>query len=620
MTLKTTIKPITDKLKSIPKKPGVYLYKDKSDKIIYVGKAKNLRNRVKSYFVDSAIKRDLKTWILKNTIYDVEFFITDTEKEALILENNLIKTHRPKFNVRLKDDKTYPYIQITNEPYPQVLMTRKVIKDGSKYIGPYTNVIDVKNALRTIHKFFQIRTCTFALSDESIQKNKYKICLDFHIKRCGGPCEAYQNQEDYNKIIKNVERFLNGRSSELREDLENDMKFASDNMDYEVAAKIRDTLNSIDVFYNKRQKVEKVEKVSQEFVGISLDDQDVCICILKVREGKVIGKQEFMLVNKAFDDEHTIFENFMFTYYSEHQIISDEIYFSDLFDEYVELYQSFIRETTQSNVKLFSAKIGDKAKLIRLARINAKQKIDELKLNRLKKDFTPQGLISLKRDLRLKSLPNYIECFDNSNIQGTDAVSSMVVFKNGKPAKSEYRKYKVKTVESGKPDDFATMYEVVYRRYRRLTDEKKTLPDLIVVDGGKGQLSSAVKALQDLLIWPQPIIGLAKKLEEVFIPGISDPQNIPKTSSAIRILQQIRDESHRFAITFHRSLRKKRTLQSELSDIPGVGPNRVKLLLIEFGSIKSVKDAPLERLEKTKGIPKNVAMDIFNYFKSESMK
>lgn len=620
MNTKTPQKPIYDKLKSIPIKPGVYLYKDKSEVIIYVGKAKNLRNRVKSYFVDSAIKRDIKTWILKNTIYDVEFFITDTEKEALILENNLIKTHRPKFNVRLKDDKTYPYIQITNEPFPQVLMTRKIIKDGSQYIGPYTNVLDIKNALRTIHKFFQIRTCTFAMTEESIRNKKHKICLDYHIKRCGGPCEAYQTKEDYNKIIKNVERFLNGRSSELREDLETDMKIASDQMEYEKAAKIRDTLNSIDVFYNKRQKVEKVEKVSQEFVGIALDDQDACICILKVREGKVIGKQEFLLVNKAFDDEHTIFEHFMFTYYSEHQIISEEIYFSDLFDEYVELYQSFIREMSHTNVRLYAAKIGDKAKLIRLARINAKQKIDELKLNRLKKDFTPQGLISLKRDLRLKSLPKHIECFDNSNIQGTDPVSSMVVFKNGKPAKSEYRKYKVKTVQSGKPDDFATMYEVVYRRYRRLSDEKKELPDLIVVDGGKGQLSSAVRALQDLLLWPHPIIGLAKKLEEVFIPGISDPQNIPRTSSAIRILQQIRDESHRFAITFHRSLRKKRTLKSELSEIPGVGPNRVKLLLIEFGSIKSVKDAPLERLENTKGIPKNVALDIFNYFKSESMK
>jgi excinuclease ABC subunit C len=613
MTDKKT-RPIHDKLQMIPIKSGVYLYKDKNQSIIYVGKAKNLRNRVRSYFVKSASKRDIKTWILKNTIFDVEFFITDTEKEALILENNLIKTHKPKFNVRLKDDKTYPYIQITNEDYPQVLMTRQIIKDGSRYIGPYTNVYDVKIALRTIHKFFQIRTCTFNITDESIKAKKHKICLDYHIKRCGGPCEGIQSREDYIKIIKNVERFLNGRTSELRENLELEMRDASEKMEYEKAAKIRDTLESIDVFNTKRQKVEKVEKISQEFVGISLDDQDACICILKVREGKVIGKQEFMLINKAFDDKHTIFENFMFNYYSEHQIISDQIYFDESFEEYIDDYQEFIREMTESKVKLFSSKIGDKSKLVNLARINAKQKIDELKMNRLKKDYIPQGLKSLQRDLNLKSIPKYIECFDNSNMQGTDPVSSMVVFRNGKAHKSDYRKYKTKTVQSGKPDDFATMYEVVYRRYRRLTEENKPLPDLIVVDGGKGQLSSAVKALQDLMIWPHPIIGLAKRLEEVFVPGLSEPQNIPRTSSAIRILQQLRDESHRFAITFHRSLRRKRTLKSELSDINGIGPSRVKLLLNHFGSIKKVKEAKLDELMSTPGLPKPVADTIFKYF------
>jgi excinuclease ABC subunit C len=608
--------PVQEKLESIPKRPGVYIYRDKNHRVIYVGKAKVLANRVRSYFQYSA-DRPPKLKILQRTIFDVEFFITDSEKEALILENNLIKKYQPRFNVRLKDDKTYPYIRITNEAFPQVFMTRNLVQDGSKYIGPYTNVYDVKLALQTLQKYFQVRTCTFPLTEESIKKKKYRVCLDYHIKRCAGPCEGLQSETDYKQIIKNVDRFLLGQASDLKIDLEEQMATAAKSLRYEDAAKIRDTLAAVEVFYKKKQKVEKIEKLAQDFLGVVRDDKDVCACILKVREGKVLGKQEFMLVNEFYDEDEVIFENFLHSFYTEQMLVADELYIPEGFSNDLDMHQDFLRDATQSKIKLFQAKIGDKAKLIRLARLNAQQKLDEVRLNRLKKDFIPQGLKSLKRDLNLKTIPKRIECFDNSNMQGTDAVSSMVVFINGKPAKSEYRKYKTKSLENGVADDFATMYEVVFRRYKRLRDEKKPFPDLIMVDGGKGQLSSAVLALRDLGVFPHPIIGIAKRLEEIFIPDSPDPQNIPRTSSAIKILQQLRDESHRFAITFHRERRKKRTLTSVLDDIEGIGETRRKQILKHFGSLKKVKEANLAELNKMPRMPTALAERIYKTFRED---
>ncbi len=549
---------------------------------------------------------------MQRTIHDVEFFITDTEKEALILENNLIKKYQPRFNVRLKDDKTYPHIRITKEAFPQVYMTRQVVKDGSKYFGPYTNVFDVKNALTTLQKFFMVRTCNFPLSKETIEKKKYRVCLDYHIKRCAGPCEGFQSETDYQHIIKNVERFLSGKASELRHDLEEQMHTAAKNLQFEDAAKLRDTIEAVGVFYDKKQKVEKIETLAQDFMGMVTDDKDVCICILKVREGKVIAKQEFMLVNEFFDEDEVIFENFLHRFYTEQIQIADELYIPESHSTNVETHQAFIREATSSSLKLIQPKIGDKIKLIKMARLNAQQKLNEIRLQRLKKDFVPQGLKSLQRDLHLKQPPKRIECFDNSNMQGTDAVSSMVVFLNGRPVKSEYRKFKTKSLKDGVADDFATMYEVITRRYKRLRDEKKPFPDLIMVDGGKGQLSSAVQALKDLGVFPHPIIGLAKRLEDVFIPDSPDPQNIPKTSSALKILQQLRDESHRFAITFHRERRKKRTLTSELDDIAGIGAVRRKQLLKHFGSVKKIKDATLDELKHVPRLPETLAEKIYS--------
>jgi excinuclease ABC subunit C len=390
------------------------------------------------------------------------------------------------------------------------------------------------------------------------------------------------------------------------------MHTAAKNLQFEEAAKLRDTIEAVGVFYDKKQKVEKIETLAQDFMGMVTDDKDVCICILKVREGKVIAKQEFMLVNEFFDEDEVIFENFLHRFYTEQIQIADELYIPESHSTNVETHQAFIREATSSSLKLIQPKIGDKVKLIKMARLNAQQKLNEIRLQRLKKDFVPQGLKSLQRDLHLKQPPKRIECFDNSNMQGTDAVSSMVVFVNGRPVKSEYRKFKTKSLKDGVADDFATMYEVITRRYKRLRDEKKPFPDLIMVDGGKGQLSSAVQALKDLGVFPHPIIGLAKRLEDVFIPDSPDPQNIPKTSSALKILQQLRDESHRFAITFHRERRKKRTLTSELDDIAGVGAVRRKQLLKHFGSVKKIKDATLDELKHVPRLPETLAEKIYS--------
>jgi excinuclease ABC subunit C len=606
-------KTLETKLETIPDSSGVYQFKNKDNKIIYIGKAKNLKNRVKSYFIEE--HQSIKTSVLKKKIADVDFFLTASDKEALILENNLIKQHQPRYNIRLKDDKTYPYIKITHEPFPQVYMTRKIVNDGSKYIGPYTSVHDVRSALRKINKLFQVRTCRFYMDEKTVSAKKHKVCLDYHIERCGGPCEAKQSINEYSQIIGHVEKFLLGKSTDLRRSIKQEMQEYSKHLEFEKAAKKRDSLEALNLFIDHLQYVEKVNDLSQDYLNIALEDDEACIVIIKVRDGKVNGKQQFLVKNEGFLDKEHIFEGFLSRIYSEFKQIPNELYIPDELSSNLHLHKEFLQELTKSNIKLYLAQRGEKLKLLNIARINASQKLKEEKLKQHKKDFVPKALKSLKRDLNLDKEPLHIECFDNSNFQGTDAVSSLVVFKNAKPAKSEYRRFKVKSLTDGQADDFKSMYEVVYRRYKRLLDEKLQLPDLIMVDGGKGQLSAAVKALQSIGLWPHPIIGLAKRLEEVFIPSSKDPQTIPRTSSSIKLLQQLRDEAHRFAITFHRERRKKRTLQSELDDIPGIGEKRKKMLLNKFGSLKKIKEASQEDLKTLQNFPDNLVKLIYNKFK-----
>jgi excinuclease ABC subunit C len=601
---------IENKLKNIPKNPGVYIFSDKSEKILYVGKAKILRNRIKSYFQKSN-NPDPRIQTMVNKIADFEFIITDSDIEALILEANLIKKHKPRYNINLKDDKSYPYIRITAEDFPQVFTTRKVIRDGSAYFGPYTNVKDMRNALNTIKKIFTIRSCKYDLSPDVINKKKVSLCLDYFIKKCKGPCQGLQQKDDYDLMIGNVKKFLRGNTSEIIKDLKSEMYTKSGSQDFEDAAVIRNKIEILEK-YSNTQKVVTNDFSARDIIAIVSEDDDACAVIFKIREGKIIGRIHLYSKGVLNKNQDEVIETFVKQYYNNSDEIPSEIFLQSEIEEN-QIIENWLSQRIDGRVKIVVPKQGEKKKQIDMCLKNAKYLLEELKLQRMKsKEQTPYVVRALQRDLKLKNIPKKIECFDISNTQGTDPVASMVCFVNGKPKKSEYRKFKIQSKQS--PDDFAMMREVVKRRYSRLLKEDKPFPELIVVDGGKGQLSSALSVLLELKIKNQEIIGLAKRLEEIFLPGFSDAQMLPKTSSSLKLLQQIRDEAHRFAITFHRQRRSKRTLHSELDNIVGVGPNRRDLLLKTFGSVKIIKSLNTQQIIEKAGIPKDVAIKIYEYF------
>lgn len=593
---------LEEKLNNLPLTPGVYQFKDSSGKVIYVGKAKILRNRVKQYFHSKISYGRIPAMVSK--ISDLEIIQTDSEIEALILELNLIKELKPRYNVNLKDDKTYPYIVITNEPFPRIFPTRTKRTDGSRYFGPYTDVKTMRYALKSIRDIFQIRSCNLNLTEQSISEKKFKICLDYHIHKCEGPCEGLISKEIYNDTINHVAKLLNGKTSSLVNELRNKMQEYSEKFMFEQAAKTRDKIESINI-YTSRQKMITDDFIDRDVFALEKEDNDGCGMVLKIRDGKVIGKTHYYVNNIMDEDESKVLENIITNHYNKTDYIPEEI-FTHKELENKELLEEWLSKTKTSKVEIVIPKIGEKAKLISMVKANARLMLEELKLARIKKEFTVPSLEALKRDLNLKKLPKKIECFDISHIQGTDTVASMVVFRDAKPRKSEYRKFKIQSVtnETGTPDDFLSMREVIHRRYKRLLEENTPLPDLIIIDGGKGQLSSAVMVLQSIGIKilnnsaednsglhknSLSLIGLAKRLEEVFIPNVPEPLNIPKTSSGIRLLQRVRDEAHRFAVTFHRSLRDKRTLTSELTAIPGIGEKTSKKLLTNFGSLEKIK-------------------------------
>jgi len=587
----------------LPTKPGVYQFKDKSGKVIYVGKAKVLKNRVRQYFHTRS--QYSRTEIMISKINDLEIITTDNEVEALILEFNLIKRLKPRYNVLLKDDKTYPYIVITNEPFPRVFPTRRKFTDGSRYFGPYTDVKNMRYALKSIRDIFTIRSCNLNINDETIKAGKFKVCLDYHINKCEGPCVGYVLQKDYNEMIGQVAKLLNGKTATLEKELRLKMDELSKDMKFEQAAKLRDKIDALQV-YNSRQKMVEEDLVDRDVFAVEQEDNDACGMILRIRDGRVIGKSHFYFNNVLEKPVTDVFENLITNYYTKAEFIPDEIYLQYDLEE-IDTFKKWLEEKKNSKVEFVIPKIGEKAKLVNMVSANARLMLEELKLAKLKREFIAPSVDSLKRDLKLNKLPKRIECFDISHIQGTDTVASMVVFQDGKPKKSDYRKYKIQSVsnETGEPDDFLSMSEVIHRRFRRLKDENGVMPDLVVIDGGKGQLSSAVKVLTDLQISianisgksdenkkdSLNIIGLAKRLEEVFMPNDSDAWTIPKTSSGLKLLQRIRDEAHRFAIEFHRSLRDKRTLVSELNEIKGIGETMVKKLLTKYGSFEGVRNA-----------------------------
>ncbi len=601
---------LNNKLKTLPTRPGVYQFKNDKDKVIYVGKARNLRSRVRSYFHGSAT--NAKTIALVKKIKDVELVVTDSEIEALVLENNLIKELKPRYNIDLKDDKSFPFIKVTNEPYPQVYSTRQVIKDGSKYFGPYTSVKSMKSALRMIKQIFKIRSCKYDINEVTITKKKYKLCLDYHINKCDGPCEGLISEREYNEMVQEVIKLLRGKTDDLIKELETKMQKASSGLDFEKAGEIRDKLEQLKTISSK-QKIVSNDFIDRDVISVAYEGNDSACSIFNIRSGKLVGKKQLRLSLKGGEELPEIYNSIVKFYYGEHTEIPKEILFeTEPIDS--DLLKQWLNLRAEKKVKIVIPQRGELRSLVKMCKQNAILQLKEIQIQKMKKEGqVPFAVAALQRDLRLTKLPKKIECFDISNLQGTDSVASLVVFVDGKPKKSLYRKFIIQDVEG--PDDFASMQEVIRRRYTRILKSKQPLPDLIMVDGGKGQLSSAVAILNALGLKQIPIIGLAKRLEEVFFPRKSEAESIAKTSSGLKLLQQIRDEAHRFAITFHRKRRNKRTFTSELTTIKGIGPSTAQMLLKLLGSVSTIKKESLEKITAVVG--KSKAEIIFKYFQRE---
>ncbi|MBK6418157.1 MAG: excinuclease ABC subunit C [Ignavibacteria bacterium] len=597
------------KIAGLPTKPGVYLHKDAEGQIIYVGKAKSLRNRVRSYFQEGR-PVDAKTKALVRKIADLEVIVTDTEVEALILENTLIKEHRPKYNILLKDDKSYPYIRITKEEYPRVFKTRRVVRDGSKYFGPYTDGTYLYSLLKTLRSIFPLRSCELALTDATIDAGRWKVCLDYHIKKCDGPCEGHIDRERYNEYIRQAQQVLNGRTKDLERQLEDRMMQLADDLRFEDAAVVRGRLDRLRE-YTSKQKVLATDDTDRDVFALSRVESTACTVVFTIRDGKLIGKRHYFIGGSRDRSDSEILRTTIERWYLEAEHFPDEVLIQTEIED-VDVLAEYLREQRGKNVEILVPKIGDKRKLLAMAEMNADVLLRELLMQQAQKDQSmPRAILSLQQDLRMERMPRRIECFDNSHMQGTDYVSSMVVFVDGKPKKSEYRHFKLRTVEGN--DDFEAMKEVITRRYSRALEEGTDLPDLVIIDGGKGQLSHAMEIFASLgLIGRFTVVGLAKRLEEVFVPGQSVPLYLAKTSASLRLLQQARDEAHRFAITYHRTLRDKRTLQTELTEIPGVGEASAQKLLSIIGSVERVRESTYEVLAEVVG--KTMAKKVFDHY------
>jgi len=591
---------IKKQIKTLPKKPGVYQYFDKDDVIIYVGKAKNLKNRVSSYFT-AIDKQSGKLKVLVKKIVKLEYIIVETELDALLLENNLIKKYRPRYNIMLKDDKTFPWICVKKEKFPRVFSTRIIKNDGSNYFGPYASVRMMKTILELIKQLYPIRSCSHNLTIKNIDSGKFKLCLDYHIGKCLGPCVGKQNEEEYQDNIKEVIGILKGNISSIIQELKNKMMGFAANMEFEKAQLLKERLEILSNYRSKSLVVNpKMNNV--DVCSFVEDNEAAYINYLKVIDGAIIQTHTIELRKKMEETPVQLLQMGLAEMQQRFGLNSGE------------LLLPFEIDLEFEKTSITIPKIGDKKHLLDLSERNAKYyRLEKVK----KKDLvdperhSKRILAKMKDDLRMKDLPTQIECFDNSNLQGSYPVAAMVMFKNAKPYKKGYRHFNIKTVEG--PDDFASMTEVIYRRYKRLIEEELDLPQLIIVDGGKGQLSAAVKSLDNLSLRGKiTIIGIAKKLEEIYFPGDSLPLYIDKKSETLKIIQQLRDEAHRFGITHHRNKRDKGTLKTELTDIKGIGPQTSELLLRKFKSVKNIKNLDLKNLEDLIGLAKSKI--VFEYF------
>jgi excinuclease ABC subunit C len=586
---------------SLPDEPGIYQYFDRDETIIYIGKAKNLKKRVSSYFTKTHDNR--KTAILVRNITDIRTIVVETEQDALILENNLIKKYKPRYNIMLKDDKTYPWICVKNERFPRVFQTRRVEQDGSSYFGPFTSVLMVRTLIELFKQTYMLRTCNFNLSEENVSRGKFKVCLQYHIGNCLGPCEAHQTESDYNEGIEEIKNILRGNIGAVISGLKTLMRKYASEMNFEDAQHTKERLEILQNYQTKSMVVSPSIR-NIDVYSFRRDDQTSYVNFLKIINGGVI--QSFTLEIKERVEETD--EDLLLAGITEIR--------QRIFSNAPELIVPFKPSFELEGVKYTVPQRGDKKMLLELSEKNVKYYIlEKMKSNSLLKNESSAERIlkTAQKDLQLKEIPFHIECFDNSNLQGTNPVASCVVFKSAKPSKRDYRHFNIKTVEG--PDDFASMEEIVYRRYKRMIDEGTRLPQLVIVDGGKGQLSAALNALEKLeLRGKLPIIGIAKKLEEIYYPGDSVPIYIDKTSETLKLIQKMRDEAHRFGITHHRDKRSKAMVDSELDHIPGIGDKTREILLREFRSVEGIKKAIDIELEKMIG--KSKSSIIRNYFKN----
>lgn len=586
-------------VKNLPEEPGVYQYFDVYNNIIYIGKAKNLKKRVSSYFVKN--QQSSKTYNLVRKISDIKYIVVETEQDALILENNLIKKYQPRYNIQLKDDKTFPWICIKNENFPRVFYTRTVINDGSDYYGPFTSMFLVKTIIELFKQTYKLRTCNYNLSDANVSRGKFKVCLQYHIGNCLGPCEKLQKKSQYNESIEEIKTILRGNISSVIKSLKKQMNNFAKNLEYEKAQEINQRIIVLQKYQAKSTVVSASIK-NIDVYSYKREENISYINFLKVVNGGII--HSFTLEIKSKVDESD--EDLLISGITEIR--------QKIFSNAKEVIVPFSTNFKLENIKFIIPKKGDKKKLLELSEKNVKYYILEKKrqlIDQKKESPVNRILKKLQSDLRLDKIPEHIECFDNSNLQGTNPVAACVVFKNAKPAKRDYRHFIVKTVSG--PDDFASMKEIVFRRYSRQLNEGKSLPDLIVIDGGKGQLNAALQALDELSLRRKiPVVGIAKRLEEIYFPGDKIPLYIDKKSESLKLIQQLRDEAHRFGITFHRLKRDKAITASEIDTIKGIGEKTKEALIRKFKSVEGIKKATQTDLEIEIG--KSKAKLIYSYF------
>ncbi|MEN9947450.1 MAG: hypothetical protein RL106_273 [Bacteroidota bacterium] len=587
-------------LKTLPDKPGVYQYYDELGNLLYIGKAKVLKNRVSSYF--GKIKFDsAKTFQLVKRIADIKYIVVATESDALLLENSLIKQYKPKYNIALKDDRTYPSIVIKNERFPRVFPTRKIIKDGSLYLGPFTSVKAMHQVLDLAKTLYPVRTCTLPLTPENIEKGKFRVCLEYHIGNCKGPCDAKQSEEEYNQHIQNIKRIVKGYYGDVLRELKQEMQIQAQALNFEEAHKIKEKIDALETFQAKNTIVHPSISNIDVFSIVS-DEQNAFVNYLQIMNGSISIGYNLELKKRMDETDEDILQFAVIEIREKFQSKAKEI------------LTPLAIDWPWEDSKIIVPQRGDKKKLLDLSERNAKQSLilshKQIELTDPER-HTERILATLQKDLHMQELPRHIECFDNSNIQGTNPVSACVVFKNAKSSKKDYRIFNVKTVQG--PDDFATMREAIYRRYHRVMEENEPLPQLLIIDGGKGQLSAALESLTLLgLNGKLAVIGIAKKLEEIYFPGDSDPLYLDKRSESLKLIQQLRDEAHRFGLSKHRNRRSKEAIQTELTQIPGLGIQSAQKLLRQFGSVENIKQQSVESL--TTAVSKPIAAKVYQYF------